>query len=521
MPASDFETNQDGFKTDDHRVHDGRELAQLRTSFLDTSLPLEGVGFETYLERLRSHVFVGSANLRSPLSVGHMTGTPHKFYQRLAADIVALNQNMVKFEASRALTMLERQVLGVLHRATFRESEQFYRNYVQDCKSALGVFTSGGTLANITALWVARDRALGCTTHFPGISSEGLCPALLAHGYKSAVIVGSELAHYSFQKAAGVLGLGTHGFVEVPVSAERRIDTDALQHVLDEQDAAGACVLAIVGIGGTTDCGSIDPLSDLANVAEERGIFFHVDAAWGFPLLFSRKHARKLEGIERADSVSIDGHKQFHIPVGSSILLFRRPSEAHVIEQTANYMLQDASGDLGKFTMEGSRPCAVVFWDAALRVIGSRQYGVLAEESIRKAKHFAEMIAIRDEFELVLEPQTNIVLYRYLPPGLRNRANGEVGGGGTGRRAADEEALINACTERVHLAQSAAGRSYVSRTRIRKRGTSDTPVTALRAVILNPNTAEHHLRSVLDEQSVLGSQIWPAMGRSLSFRNGG
>jgi glutamate decarboxylase len=163
----------------------------------------------------------------------------------------------------------------------------------------------------------------------------------------------------------------------------------------------------------------------------------------------------------------------------------------------------------------------VVFWDAALRVIGSRQYGVLAEESIRKAKHFAEMIAIRDEFELVLEPQTNIVLYRYLPPGLRNRANGEVGGGGTGRRAADEEALINACTERVHLAQSAAGRSYVSRTRIRKRGTSDTPVTALRAVILNPNTAEHHLRSVLDEQSVLGSQIWPAMGRSLSFRNGG
>src|SRR5262249_51373190 len=152
----------------------------------------------------------------------------------------------------------------------------------------------------------------------------------------------------------------------------------------------------------------------MAQIARRSGIPFHVDAAWGAPLLFSAQHRHKLAGIARADSVTLDGHKQLYMPLGTSMLLLRNPAMPKLIEKQAFYMLEGGSGDLGKSSLEGSRPGNAVFMHAGLHVIGERGYEYLINENIRKAQHMAALVRAHPAFELVLEPQSNIVLYRYL-----------------------------------------------------------------------------------------------------------
>jgi glutamate decarboxylase len=491
--------SDDRHVADSIRVHDGRALSDLAGNFRSSEFPADKIDCTEYLKLLDSTVIFGCNNMYSPVCLGNMTGTPPRFFRELASEIVRLNQNMVKREASRTLTLLERQIVAMMHRLVFDQEEKFYEEHVQDEKSILGVIGSGGTLANTMALWVARNRALGETNNFAGVEAEGMERALRTHKYRSAVVVGSELAHYSFSKAAGVLGLGSRSFLKVPVDARQRMDVSALAQLLDCRQREGDCVLAVIGIAGTTDCGSIDPLRDAARVAHDRGIHFHVDAAWGLPLLLSKQYQHELAGIADADSVSIDGHKQLHLPVGTGMLLFRCPHAARAIEKTASYMLQDESGDLGKYSLEGSRPGTAIFWDAALRIIGIQGYRHMIEENIRKAHVFAGMIGRRADFELVLKPQTNIVLYRYLPPELHGTA---------GRpRSPEEEMLINRWTERVQKAQSAAGNTYVSRTAIQQGRRNGMPIIVFRAIILNPSITETDLDAVLEDQAQHGSSL--------------
>jgi glutamate/tyrosine decarboxylase-like PLP-dependent enzyme len=128
-----------------------------------------------------------------------------------------------------------------------------------------------------------------------------------------------------------------------------------------------------------------------------------------------------LAGIELADTVTIDGHKQMHLPIGTSMLRFRGPALASVIEKRPNYMLQDGSGDLGCRSLEGSRDGASIFVHAALSIIGTSGYKVLVEAGFSAARRMAESIRHRPAFHLVLEPETNIVLYRFLPLAYRAR----------------------------------------------------------------------------------------------------
>lgn len=482
-------------------VHNGADAQAMAQEFRDTRLPQDRCGTEEYLGSLFSKVIAGATNVYSPRCLGHMTGNPPSFFQELAHQIVALNQNLVKSDASRTLTLLERQILAMMHRVAFSNDDEFYDTHAHRARSTLGLITSGGTLSNLTALWVARNSVLSMRGDFSGIEGDGPERALTAHGYNRAVIIGSELAHYSFKKAAGLLGLGSHAFLPVPVDSERRMDVPALEQLLDRCQKQRYSVVAIIGIAGTTDCGSIDPLLEIARVARQRGIHFHVDAAWGFPLLFSNTYSGKLAGIEQADSICIDGHKQLHLPIGNSMVLFRDPHAALVIEQSANYLLHDESGDLGRYSLEGSRPGSAIFWDAAMRIIGSAGYQTIVEENIRKAHLFAAMIRQRPEFELVMRPQTNIVLYRYLPRGLQGTAGRS--------RSRRDNTVINQCTENLQKAQAAAGRTYVSRTTLRDQiSGDDAPLVALRAITLNPRTTDIDLEAVLEDQVNLGLSLY-------------
>jgi glutamate decarboxylase len=317
------------------------------------------------------------------------------------------------------------------------------------------------------------------------------------------VVIGPESMHYSFDKAACLLGLGQRGLIRVPTDDRGRMDMAALHETVAACQARKTHIIALVGVAGSTDAGAIDPLAEIAELAQQAGLHFHVDAAWGGPLLFSEPHRGRLAGIGLADTVTIDGHKQLYLPLSIGMVLFRDPHHARVIEKHAHYLSRPGSADLGKRSLEGSRPGTALYLHAALRLIGCAGYARLVNDNIRKARRMAELIEERPDFELLMEPDSNVVLYRYRP------AHGSRGG-----LAAGGVQALNRLNEQIHKAQRQAGRTYVSRTTLfNSRHGRGVPVVALRAVVANPLTSEADLTAVLQEQQAIGTAMgWGARG---------
>jgi putative pyridoxal-dependent aspartate 1-decarboxylase len=450
------------------------------------------LGVPEYFAQLEKTVILESADLSSPLCMGHMTGAVPHFGGLLGELVATLNQNLVKSEASPALTHLESETLATLHHLVYGCSEEYYRRHYHDQDSSLGLVTSGGSLSNLTAFWIARNLCFGATDDFPGIEITGMARALERYGYQSAVVVGSKLMHYSIEKAVSLLGLGAENVLTLPVDSSNRLDVSALKDCISDCAARKARIIALVGVAGTTDCGSIDPLEKIGEIAGAHNIFFHVDAAWGGPLLFSERCRPRLAGIEKADSVVLDGHKQMYLPVGVSAVLFRDPKSARVIEKQSRYMLQEGSGDLGRRSLEGSRSGASLYLHAGLQLIGAEGYAFLMEANLENARNMADLIAARPEFELLVAPETNILLFRGLPARLRH-PRGQ-------RFSVEANAAINIFNEQLQKRQSEAGRTFVSRTTIEVPACAPgVPMVALRAVISHPLLEESHMRIVLDD----------------------
>jgi glutamate decarboxylase len=499
-PAGDIEQRVSKMVQDfvgaSHVVSD-ISLRSLRSILGNSEIPSGPSEASDYMQYLADSVVAHSVHTASPRFIGHMTSALPSFLQPLGRLMIAMNQNNVKIETAKATSCLEREALAMMHRLIFNFPEDFYCRHIQESESTLGVLVSGGTLANVTAMWCARNSLLGPQSEFKGVENEGLAAALHHYGYQGAAIIGSSLMHYSFEKTAGVLGIGTVGLIRVPVDHNHRIDLLALRRAIQECRARGRLIIAIVGIAGTTDSGAVDPLLEMAEIAHEAGVHFHVDAAWGGPLLFSARHRHKLRGIEACDSVTIDGHKQLYLPMGIGMLMLRDPQRAVLIEKQAHYIVRRGSMDLGRRSLEGSRAAMAIFLHAALSIIGRKGYEFLIDEGIRKAQYMKSAIQNRPEFELMISPDTNILTYRYIPDSLRGA-----------RLSRGDQDAISQFNKRLHKTQRQAGRSFVSRTTLTTiRHGSGIPLVALRAVISNPLTTEADIDAVLDEQAEIGSTL--------------
>jgi putative pyridoxal-dependent aspartate 1-decarboxylase len=468
--------------------------------FVQSEIPENGVPAESYIRQLFDDVVPHSVRTHDPRFIGHMTSVLPAFVGPLGRIVTALNQNVVKLETADALVFQERQAIGILHRLVFGYEQPFYDAHVQGAASTLGTMVSGGTLGNLSALWCARNRRLGAKEGFDGVAQEGLSEALHSYGYRRAVIVGSSLMHYSVEKAADLLGLGRKGLIRVPTTEAGPVDLSRLEQILQRCAEEGDLILALVGVAGTTETGAVDALSHMADLASAYDCHFHIDAAWGGPVLFSRKHRHNLNGIHRADSVTIDGHKQLYLPMGAGVTLFRDPTLAQCVETTANYIIRTDSVDPGRRTLEGSRPAMGAFLHAALHILGRTGYQKLIDAGIENAAYMARVIKARPAFELLAEPQLNIVVYRYIPPTLREAARSR-------RLLAEHNDAIDDCNRRLQERQRDLGESFVSRTVLTNTRYGPAAVVTLRAVLANPLTTRQDLIAVLDEQVALGDQI--------------
>ncbi len=375
-----------------HIVAVERSMEEIESHFESPVIPEEPTYVSDYAEFVKEHLVSQSVHTAAPGFIGHMTSALPYFMLPLARLMTALNQNLVKVETSKAFTPMERQVLAMLHHLVYRKTDEFYPAWIHNSQHALGAFCSGGTIANVTALWVARNRLFAPNGSFRGIAQEGLGPALRHRGIEGIAVFVSERGHYSFGKAADLLGIGRDNLVKIPTDNCNRIDMQELQGAVRRLQERNILPLALVGIAGTTETGNIDPLEALADFAAELGCHFHVDAAWGGPTLFSDRHRHLLAGIERADSVTIDAHKQLYVPMGAGMVVFKDPTALSAIEHHANYILRHGSKDLGSHTLEGSRPGMAMLVHAGFSIIGRKGYELLIDMGIERARTFAELI---------------------------------------------------------------------------------------------------------------------------------
>ncbi|MCT8985967.1 pyridoxal-dependent aspartate 1-decarboxylase PanP [Shewanella phaeophyticola] len=476
-----------------------KPLSEIETDFNTYQIPIDPTFVSDYADEIMQNLVAHSVHTAAPSFIGHMTSALPYFVLPLSKMMVGLNQNLVKIETSKAFTPLERQVLGMMHHLVYQQHGNFYDQWMHSANHSLGAFCSGGTVANITALWIARNRLLKPQGDFKGITREGMPKALRFYGFDDLAILVSERGHYSLGKTADLLGIGRDNIISIATDENNKVDVEAMRQAAQKLAAQNIKVMAIVGVAGTTETGNVDPLTELAELAAELQCHFHVDAAWGGASLLSNKYRHLLKGIELADSVTIDAHKQMYVPMGAGMVLFKKPELAQAIVHHAEYILRVGSKDLGSHTLEGSRPGMAMLVHACLQIIGRDGYEILINNSLEKARYFASIIKQHPEFELVTEPELCLLTYRFIPNTVQQLLNSAVANNNETLVAQINE-LVDGLTQFIQKHQREQGKSFVSRTRIQPTQYFRQHTTVFRVVLANPLTDEKILRDVLTEQ---------------------
>lgn len=266
-----------------------------------------------------------------------------------------------------------------------------------------GVTTSGGTLANLTALTAAREHAA------PGVRRTGMT------GRRLALYCSAE-AHYSVVRAAEVLGIGAEGVRAIPVGERRSMDPDACAAAIDADRAAGVLPMAVVATAGTTLTGAVDRLDALSDVCAARGVWLHVDGAYGLPAAATTSAGPLFNGLERVDSATVDAHKWLFVPKACSVLLMRDPLalRATFSHQEAYIPHMEAEEPHAvDQTLEYSRPLRALKLWLAFTVHGAAIVREAIERNLAHARMLAELVRGDDALELVSEPVLSAVCFRH------------------------------------------------------------------------------------------------------------
>ncbi|MDJ0458549.1 aspartate aminotransferase family protein [Arthrobacter sp. NQ7] len=335
-----------------------------------------------------------AAHLNCPVVIPALVGE---------AILSAVNSSLDTWDQSAGATMIERRLIdwaaGRLHLGG----------------NADGIFTSGGSQSNLQALLIARNHAVAGLRQDPAHAGLRL-PALL----DSLRIFTSADSHFSIRKSASLLGLGLDAVISIPCTADHRMDPGALAEAMAEARDSGLTAMAVVATAGTTDFGAVDPLEDLAALAQAYGAWLHIDAAYGGGLMVSGRYRHLLDGTGLADSVTVDFHKTFFQPVSSSALLVRESAMLRHVTYYADYLnpesaaLAEIPNQVDKSIQTTRRFDALKLW-LTLRIMGADAIGALFDEAIDLAARVGSLLEADDDFELAVQPHLSTLVFRYRP----------------------------------------------------------------------------------------------------------
>jgi aromatic-L-amino-acid decarboxylase len=349
-------------------------------------------------------------------------------------------------------------------------------------ENAQGLLTSGGSMANMTALMISHRAKAGREVSRRGVwRSEA-----------PMTIYASEQVHMSIPKAADILGFGRDQVRLVGCDDQFRLNVKLLREYINADIQAGAKPFCIVASAGTTNTGAVDPLSEIADVAKEFALWFHVDGAYGAPAALDKSKRGLFAGLERADSISLDPHKWLYVPLDCGCLLFRDEARVRAAfgEEDADYIKvlerdADESFAFWNYGPELSRRFrALKIW-LTLRYYGVRRIAAAIAEDNALAVYLAEIVEQAEDFELLSPTQLSICCFRYVPAALWS---------GSDAVPEDNEAIegeLNKLNERIMYAIQRGGRAYLSSATIHGK-------FALRACITNFRTTRADIEQTLE-----------------------
>ncbi|HTG18334.1 MAG TPA: pyridoxal-dependent decarboxylase, partial [Blastocatellia bacterium] len=371
---------------------------RVRAEF-STALPLEPQPAQSVYQEFLDNILPFTNGNRHPRFWGWVqgTGTP----LAMLADMLAsgMNPHLAGFDQAPAL--VEHQVL------------RWLTELMGMPESSTGVLGSGGTMANIVGLVVARHAKAGFDVRGQGLQGGG---------HNRLVFYGSSETHGWAQKAAELLGLGNEALRRIPVDQEYRIDVARLRAAIASDRRAGHRPFCVIANAGTVNTGAIDDLESLAAVCRKEDLWFHVDGAFGALARLSPKLAPLVAGLEKADSLAFDLHKWMYLPFEIACTLVRDPA-AHraAFALGASYLAETTRGviagglpfaDRGLELTRGFK--ALKVW-MSLKVHGARTLARLIEQNVNQARYLSGMVAAHSELELLAPVPLNIVCFRYAP----------------------------------------------------------------------------------------------------------
>ncbi|MGH3661020.1 MAG: pyridoxal phosphate-dependent decarboxylase family protein [Micromonosporaceae bacterium] len=452
--------------------------AALRESLAEP-LPAEGRDFAQLLDVFRDVIVPGSRHNGHPRFFGYVSA-PGAAVASVADFLAsALNPNLTAWRSAPAPTELEHVAINWIKEAL-------------GCQpNAGGLFMSGGSMANFTALAAARHRHCGdaVATHGAGAHPRPLR------------IYASRQTHHSIHKAAALLGIGRGNVREVAVDDRFRMDVDDLVHKIEEDLAAGADPFCVVANAGTVATGAVDPLTEIVAVARRHGLWLHVDACYGGFARLAPSARPLFDGLPEADSIALDPHKWLYLPADCGCLIYRDPEAARAAftldadytrvmqtEPAEAYAFWDHGPDLSR------RFRALKVW-MTLAHAGARAVGEAIESNLDCARHLADLIDASEDFELLAPVELSIFCFRYLPPAARAG-----GPRGAGARFEDAEQEIDRLNERIMVSLQRDGSSYLSNATVNGR-------FALRGCVLNYRTTRDDMRTLLDDVRRIAQQL--------------
>ncbi|WP_226567549.1 pyridoxal phosphate-dependent decarboxylase family protein [Bacillus stratosphericus] len=416
-----------------------------------------GEPIESVFQDIKEHLLPHLIDVSHPKCLAHLHCPP--LIPALAAEVLvsSFNQSMDSFDQSGIASLVEEDILQWL-------CKKFSYGDVAD-----GTFTSGGTQSNYMGLLLARDAFCENTWQW-NVQQKGLPSE--AHRMR---ILCSKNAHFTVKKSASQLGLGEQAVVLVETDKHHRMDLNDLKQKLNQLKEHDLLPFAVVATCGTTDFGSIDPVRDVYDIAKPYGLWIHADAAYGGALVLSQTYRGKLDGIELADSMTIDFHKQFYQPISCGAFLLKDKRHFGLIDYHADYLNPKEDELEGILHLVNKSVQTTRRFDAlklllSLRLIGEEGFGDIIDHTIHFAQDVVALIEQNDYLEVINpEPEINAVVFRFMDE----------------KRADDINKII-------HRTLFQTGTAVVAKTVVNGH-------TCLKFTLLNPRTTITHIEEILSD----------------------
>lgn len=444
-------------------------------------LPAEGQHPDEILDQWTEKVLPNVTHLGSPRYFGFVNGSGSMMAVLAEALAASVNQNPGAWKPGPAATEIERRTIAWLAELI---------GYEPACG---GLFVSGGTMANFTALLTALRHTASSDVTPAGLRGDGC-------GSRFRVYMSDHEGHVSIKRCADLLNLGREAIRLVPSRADFTMDVAALDAMIAKDSSRGDTPFCVVGQAGSINVGAIDPLDDIARVCRDRGVWFHVDGASGAVGAMLPEKRPLYRGMEQADSITLDPHKWLYIPYECGCVLVREPERLRrAFSMTAPYLrgtlpTQYTGLDYLEYGPQMSRGFhALKVW-MTLKHYGADGYRALLRQNVRCAEHLHHLVERSDDFEVIHEPTLFIYSFRYAPLRYREQI----------RTAPDRQASIEQHFDRINQRMAdelqASGLAFVMTSAVRGR-------TVLRFSICSHRTTLEDIEQVFSALEKLGHRL--------------